>query len=187
MFEQEIKKFSILTNDKSKGFRAPSFSLNDTSSWLIDILEKNNYKYDSSVVPAKTNLYGIPNAQKKPYLISSNNLEGNSNDGKIMEFPILVTKFLGKKIPAGGGFYLRTLPLRIIQNAINSYEKENIPGVFYIHSWELTPEFMPRINMSKKDTFITYHNIEKAYEKMEKLLKSFHFTSFSNYISSSYT
>ena len=184
IFEEEIKKFSILTNDQSKGFRAPSFSLNNNSSWIIDILEKNNYQYDSSVVPAKTNLYGIPNAQKKPYLISSNNLENNSDHGKIMEFPILVTRFLGKKIPAGGGFYLRTLPLRIIQNAINSYEKENIPAVFYIHSWELTPEFMPRINMSKKDTFITYHNIEKAYEKMEQLLKSFHFTSFSNYISS---
>jgi len=181
-FEEEIKKFSELTSGKSKGFRAPSFSLNTNSSWLIDVLEKNNYVYDSSVVPAKTRLYGIPNAEKGPYKISSKFLEGNSDDGKIIEFPLLVTKFLGKKIPAGGGFYLRTLPMRIIQNAIKTYEKENLPAVFYIHSWELTPEFMPKLKLSKQDSFVTFHNIEKSYSKMEKLLENFEFTSFERYL-----
>jgi len=181
-FEEEIKKFDELTDGKSKGFRAPSFSLNASSSWLIDVLEENDYVYDSSVVPAKTSLYGIPNAEKKPYKISSKFLEGNSDDGKIIEFPLLVTKFLGKKIPAAGGFYLRTLPLRIIENAIKSYEKENLPGVFYIHSWELTPEFMPKMKLSKKDHFTTFHNIDKAYDKMENLLEKFQFTSFEKFI-----
>ena len=59
-FEEEIKEFDKLTDGKSVGFRAPSFSLNTNSSWLIDVLEENDYVYDSSVVPAKTNLYGIP-------------------------------------------------------------------------------------------------------------------------------
>jgi len=177
-FQDEIKQFDKLTGGRSKGFRAPSFSLNSNSSWLIDVLEENNYEYDSSIVPVKTSMYGMPNAERKPYKISRNFLEGDSIEGKIIEFPLLVTKFLGKKIPAGGGFYLRTLPLRVIENAIKSYEKEKIPGVFYIHSWELTPEFMPRINMSKKDNFITYHNINKAYNKMEDLLKKYEFTSF---------
>ena len=177
-FQDEIKQFDKLTGRRSKGFRAPSFSLNSNSSWLIDVLEENNYEYDSSVVPVKTSMYGMPNAERKPYKISRNFLEGDSTVGKIIEFPLLVTKFLGKKIPAGGGFYLRTLPLRVIENAIKSYEKEKIPGVFYIHSWELTPEFMPRINLSKKDNFITYHNINKAYNKMEDLLKKYEFTSF---------
>ena len=181
-FQDEIKQFDKLTGGRSKGFRAPSFSLNSNSSWLIDVLEENNYEYDSSVVPVKTSMYGIPNAERKPYKISRNFLEGDSIEGKIIEFPLLVTKFLGKKIPAGGGFYLRTLPLRVIENAIKSYEKEKIPGVFYIHSWELTPEFMPRINLSKKDNFITYHNINKAYNKMEDLLKKYEFTSFKKFL-----
>jgi len=181
-FNDEIKEFKKLTNGKSKGFRAPSFSLNSNSSWIIDELEKNEYVYDSSVVPAKTSLYGIPNAETKPYKITSQCLENNSIDGKILEFPLLVTKFLGKKLPAAGGFYLRTLPLRVIENAIKSYEKKEIPGVFYIHSWELTPEFMPKIRLPKKDHFITFHNINKAYPKMENLLKKFQFTSFSNFI-----
>ena len=182
IFKEEIKKFDKLTEGNSKGFRAPSFSLNANSSWLIDVLEENNYVYDSSVVPAKTSLYGIPNAEKKPYKISSKFLEGSSSDGKIIEFPMMVTKFLGKKIPAAGGFYLRTLPSRVIENAIKSYEAENLPGVFYIHSWELTPEFMPKIKLSKKDHFITFHNIDKAYDKMEDLLEKFQFTSFEKFI-----
>ncbi len=181
-FPDEIKKFEKLTNGKSQGFRAPTFSLNTKSSWVIDVLEKNNYVYDSSIVPAKTNLYGMPNANNKPYKISSKCLEENSEDGKIIEFPLLVTKFLGKKIPAGGGFYLRTLPLRVIENAIKSYEKQKIPGVFYIHSWELVPELMPKIQLPKKDHFITFHNINRAYSKMEKLLDVYDFTSFENFI-----
>ena len=181
-FQDEIKQFDKLTGGRSKGFRAPSFSLNSNSSWMIDVLEENEYIYDSSVVPVKTSLYGIPNAENKPYKITSMNLESNSADGKILEFPLMVTKFLGKKIPAGGGFYLRTLPLRIIKNALKSYENKQIPGVFYIHSWELTPEFMPKIEIPKKDSFITYHNINKAYPKMEELMEKFEFTSFSNFI-----
>jgi len=182
-FHKEIAKFSELTNKKSKGFRAPTFSLNETSSWIIDSLSKFDYIYDSSIVPAKTDLYGLPNAQSKPYRISSNSLEKDTVDGKLIEFPLLVTKFLGKKIPAAGGFYLRSLPMRVIKNAIKNYEKQRIPASFYIHSWELTPEYMPRIELPYKENFVTYHNINKAHGRMSELLKEFEFTSFSDYIS----
>ena len=181
-FEQEIKEFHKLTDGHSKGFRAPSFSLNKKSSWIISVLEKNNYTYDSSVVPAKTKLYGIPEAQKNPYKITSRSLETNSDSGKIIEFPLMVTKLLGKSIPVGGGFYLRSLPFKIIKNSFHNYEKQEIPGVFYVHSWELTPEFMPKIKLPKQESFITYHNLEKVFSRMENLLDKFQFTSFSNFI-----
>ena len=127
-------------------------------------------------------MYGHPNAPERPYKISSNSIENPDTNGNLIEYPLLVTKFLGKKIPAGGGFYLRTLPMKVIKNAITNYEKKELPATFYIHSWELTPELMPRIKLSKKDSFITYHNIEKAYEKMDEILGEFEFTSFSKYI-----
>lgn len=181
-FRNEIEKFSKLTNKKSKGFRAPTFSLNNSSSWIIDFLAENGYIYDSSVVPAKTDLYGIPNAETRPYRISSNSLEKNDPNGKLLEFPLLVTKFLGKKVPASGGFYLRTLPMRVIKNAIRQYEKQEIPATFYIHSWELTPEFMPKLPLSTKDKFITYHNLQKAFTKMNQLIQEFEFTSFEKFL-----
>ena len=181
-FRNEIEKFSKLTNKKSKGFRAPTFSLNETSSWIIDLLSEFDYIYDSSIVPAKTDLYGTPNAEIKPYRISSDSLENDTIDGKLIEFPLLVTKFLGKKVPAGGGFYLRTLPMRVIKNAIRQYEKQEIPATFYIHSWELTPEFMPKLPLSTKDKFITYHNLQKAFTKTNQLIQEFEFTSFEKFL-----
>ena len=180
-FEEEIKVFDKITSGKSKGFRAPTFSLNESTNWLIEVLESNGYQYDSSIVPAKTSMYGLPNAKKRPYQISSKSLECEDPKAIITEFPIMITKFLGKKIPAGGGFYVRTLPEKIVENAIKDYEKNNIPATFYIHSWELTPEYMPRIKLSTKDNFITYHNLEKTLSKMSKILEKFEFTSFNRY------
>ena len=182
-FSQELDRFAELTQKRSIGFRAPTFSLNNTSSWAIDTLEQKKYLYDSSIIPAKTNLYGNPNAEEKPYKISSNSLEKNDENGNLIEFPLLTTTFLGKKIPAAGGFYLRTLPMKVIKNAIRNQEEKQIPSSFYIHSWELTPEFMPRIDLPMKEKFITYHNLEKSMSKMTEIIKKFEFTTFKKYIS----
>ena len=70
-FETELKEFNKLTSGKSIGFRAPTFSLNKKSSWVIDKLVGNAYKYDSSVMPVKTSMYGIPTAPRSPYKITS--------------------------------------------------------------------------------------------------------------------
>jgi len=184
-FGDELELFDKLTNHKSKGFRAPTFSLNKQSSRAIEILEKYNYIYDSSIIPAKTSMYGNPDAEKKPYKITSQNLDHDSKNGKLWEFPLTVSKVLGKTIPTAGGFYLRTLPLYVIKNAIKKYEKEEIPACFYVHSWELTPELMPRIRLPKKSSFITYHNIEKTLPKLDKILSFFKFTSFENFLNKS--
>tara|TARA_B110000438_G_scaffold303743_1_gene366928 strand:+ start:3268 stop:4116 length:849 start_codon:yes stop_codon:yes gene_type:complete len=182
-FVEELKKFAKLTSKKSKGFRAPSFSLNNSSAWAIDALVENGYQYDSSIVPAKTKLYGMPNAELKPYKITSKDLEKNNENGKIIEFPLLTRKFFNYSIPVAGGFFIRLLPLRWIETAIKNNENKKIPSTFYIHSWELTPEYMKKIPLSKIDNFITYHNLEKTSRRLEKLLKKFEFTSFSRFIS----
>ncbi len=185
-FSKELDDFAKLTNNKSKGFRAPTFSLNKKSSWIIDTLEEHGYLYDSSIVPAKTSMYGIPNAPKNPYKITSNFLDRDNSEGKIIEFPLMITKFLRKTVPVGGGFYLRTLPFSTTKKALNEYDQQNIPGVFYIHSWELTPEYMPKIKLSIKNNFITYHNLDKVIDRMDYLLSNFQFTSFERFIQNNF-
>ena len=69
-FLDELNSFEKLSNKKSRGFRAPTFSINNETSWVIDALNEKNYVYDSSVVPVKTQLYGFNNAQKTPYKIN---------------------------------------------------------------------------------------------------------------------
>lgn len=181
-FTNEIVNFAKITNKRSRGFRAPTFSLNHNTSWTLDVLVENDYLYDSSIVPAKTRLYGVPDADTKPYKISSSNISKNNHDSGLLEFPLMVGKFFGKKIPTGGGFYLRLLPINTIENTIKKYESENKPATFYIHSWELTPEYMPKITLPLSDRFITYHNLYKAMPKMDSLVKKFQFTSFEKYL-----
>ena len=183
-FEKELEEFKKITNNKSKGFRAPTFSLDSTTSWAIDALKNFGYDYDTSIVPAKTKMYGLSNAEKYPYRISSKTLEKQDKESQLLEFPLMCTEFLGKKIPAGGGFYLRILPLKIIERTIKQYSKNSKPGVFYIHSWELTPEHMPRLELPIKEKFVTYHNIDNAFPKMDELIKKFEFTSFEKFIPS---
>jgi len=181
-FEKELKEFEKLTSGKSIGFRAPTFSLNKKSSWMIDKLVNNGYKYDSSIMPAKTSMYGMPTAPKSPYKITSKNLDENDPNGTLIEFPLMVTKFLGKTIPTAGGFYLRALPLKIIKNAIKSYEKKEIPTSMYVHSWELTPEYIPKIKLPIKNKLITFYKIKSSYNKMNNILHEFKFNTFKSYI-----
>jgi len=182
-FEMELEKFRNIVGKDVKGFRAPTFSLDASTSWAIDCLKEFGYSYDSSIVPVKTKMYGLSKAEKYPYKISSSSLEKHDSKSEIWEFPLMKTKILGKNIPVGGGFYLRTLPTKIVQNSINQYNKKNKPAIMYIHSWELTPEHMPKIDLPIKEKFITYHNIHKALPKMDELIKKFEFTSFERYIS----
>ena len=181
-FENELEQFDKLTSGKSKGFRAPTFSLNKETSWAINHLIKKKYLYDSSIVPAKTKMYGFSDAKMYPYNISSENILKEDNTSDLIEFPLMVTKILGKKIPAGGGFFLRFLPLRTIMNSISTYQKIGIPSTFYIHSWELVPELMPSLPLPIVNKFVTYHNLKNALPKMSKLLEKFEFTSFDKYL-----
>jgi len=182
-FVEQLKKFKDITSNKSKGFRAPTFSLSHKTSWAIDALVENGYHYDSSIVPAKTNLYGMPNAETKPYKITSKSPERNNPDGKLIEFPLLTRKIFGFSIPLAGGFFMRLLPLRWIENAVIQNEKKKIPSTFYIHSWELTPKYMRKVPLPPFENFVTYHNLEKTRPCVEKLLKKFQFTSFERFIS----
>jgi len=181
-FLDELDIFDKLSNGNSKGFRAPTFSLNQNTAWAIDALVEKNYLYDSSIVPVKTQLYGFENCQKDPFTISSSSLTKNDPNGKLTEYPLSVGTFFGKNVPTSGGFYLRSLPLRTSLSSISNYEKQNIPATIYVHSWELTPEFIPKIQLPLKEKFVTFHNIQNTYSRLEKILQRYDFSSFKNYL-----
>ena len=181
-FLDELDIFKKLTNDKSVGFRAPTFSINHNTSWVIDALIAKKYVYDSSIMPTKTQLYGFNNCELGPYKISNSSLTKNDPNGKLLEFPLMIGKFLGKTMPVSGGFYLRFLPLKTSLSSIRNYEKKNLPSTVYVHSWELTPEYLPKLSLPFKEKFVTYHNIQKTYSKLEQILTKFSFSSFEKFI-----
>jgi len=181
-FLVELDDFAKITNGKSIGFRAPTFSINPNTSWVIDALIEKNYSYDSSIVPVKTQLYGFSNCQKSPFKISSSSLTQNDSNAKLLEFPLAVGTFFTKKIPISGGFYLRVLPLKNSISSIKNYESQNIPATIYVHSWELTPEYIPKFHLPMKENFITFHNIKKTFSRLETILRTFKFCSVEKYM-----
>ena len=176
-FEEEIEKsvglLESITGEKPIGFRAPSFSINNSTKWAFKILKDYAFKYDSSIFPIKTMLYGVPNAPLHPYRPSMNDVAQHDPDGDIIEFPMTVFK-LGKNIPVAGGFYLRILPLWFLKLAIKRVNK-NRPAIIYVHPWETYPH-TPRLKIPLFSKFVTYYGINSALKKFEGLLKTFKFT-----------
>lgn len=176
-FEQEISKASELlesiTGQKPVGFRAPSFSLDNSTKWAFDVLIKHGFKYDSSIFPIKTMLYGVPRASLHPYRPSMSDISKEDNNGDIAEFPMTVIK-LGRNIPISGGFYFRALPLWLLKWAIKKVNQTR-PAMFYLHPWEMYPKTPKLKNLSFPSKFITYWGIGSALKKLEGLLNTFQF------------
>jgi len=182
--ETEIERFNELlmsiTGDRCSGFRAPSFSLDNKTRWALDVLDEARMLYDSSVFPAWTPLYGVSGALMRPYKPSRDDLTVEDIDRKLWEFPLAIYSFLGLRIPAAGGFYLR-LASSLVKRAIEKMNKDGLPAVVYVHNWELDPE-TPKLKLGIYHSFVTYHNINKTIEKLRYLLTNFNFISLRDYV-----
>ena len=179
-FEEDLLKsiriIESTTKDKIKGHRACQFSIVEETSWAIDILKKNGLKYDSSVFPVKTHLYGVPDAPLYPYHITSSNIKIDGNPKEdFWEFPLSVYRIpvVHNNIPVAGGFYLRFFPYWFTKHAITRINKGGQPAIVYVHSWEFDTE-QPRI---KEFKWYHYYRLGSTERKFKKLLKDFEFSS----------
>lgn len=177
---RSIKVLENITKDKIRGHRACEFSIDKKTSWAIDILKKNGLKYDSSVFPVKTHLYGVPDAPLYPYHIASSNIKIDNPEEDFFELPLSVYKlpFVHKNIPIAGGFYLRFFPYWFIKHALKKINKMGHPVIIYVHPWEFDLG-QPRI---KELNGLHYYNLPYTERKFKSLLKDFAFTSVSAWL-----
>jgi polysaccharide deacetylase family protein (PEP-CTERM system associated) len=177
-FSKEIKlSIDILKSITGKpplGFRAPSFSVNVKTSWALEVLEHHGFRYDSSIFPIKTKLYGVPNAPTVPYFPDKNDLTKENSHRKIKEFPLSVFTCLKFKVPVAGGFYLRILPLKLLLHFYKEINKHERPLILYFHSWE-TYHKLPRVKLPPVNSFITYYGIKNTLSKIEEIISKFEF------------
>lgn len=175
-FEEELKNSTDLIrsiiHEQPVGFRAPSFSVDQSTSWAFGLLKKYGYKYDSSIFPFKTMLYGVSDALLVPYRPSIDNISKHDPNGEIIEFPMSVIR-IWKNIPIAGGFYLRILPSWFLNYAIKQINKER-PVVLYVHPWE-TFKDTPRLKVPLHIKFEAYQGINSSLFKLEELIKKFEF------------
>lgn len=147
-----------------QGFRAPIFSLTQSTQWAYSVLEDAGIKYSSSVLPAKNPLYGWENFGITPKKM---------NNG-IIEIPISLNKFGPLTIPFAGGVYFRCLPFLFIKNSFVKNFHSNVPVLSYFHPYDLDTEqekFMHAgINESKFYNFLMYYNRKNMIKRLDKIL-----------------
>jgi polysaccharide deacetylase family protein (PEP-CTERM system associated) len=159
-----------ITGTPVLGYRAPSLSITRRSLWAPDVLLEAGYRYDSSVFPVKDSLYGLPDAQRFPYVIREH--EGR----RLHEFPISTTPLFGRNLPLGGGGWLRVFPYQYMAWGMRRVNRrEGQPTVVYIHPWEVDPG-QPRMKTAGRRGFSTHYiGLGRTAGKLRRLLKAFRF------------
>jgi polysaccharide deacetylase family protein (PEP-CTERM system associated) len=159
-----------LTGEAVLGYRAPSFSFTAKSQWGPDVLLDLGFAYDSSVFPVKDSLYGMPDAERFPYVI-------REKDGRrLVEFPITTTEIFGRNLPLGGGGYLRLLPYVYMKWGMRRVNRAEGKGtVVYIHPWEIDPG-QPRMKTAGRRGFSSHYvNLASTEKKLRRLFRDFRF------------
>jgi polysaccharide deacetylase family protein (PEP-CTERM system associated) len=172
-FTQEMmRSLGTLENilgEKIVSYRAPFFSITQSSLWAFEVLTELGIRFDSSIFPVVNYRYGIPQANRFPYWIET------GNGSKILEFPISTLRILGKNVPISGGAYFRIFPYRFVKAGIKSLNKSNRPVIFYLHPWEIDPEH-PKIELPRRVSLTHYYNLSGTEEKFKRLLRDFRFS-----------
>lgn len=173
-FKSETRKAKHILEDisgeKVIGYRAASYSITQDSLWALDVLKDLDFVYDSSIVPVHHDYYGIPDMPRFPYNVDT------PNGSQLVEFPPSTISLPLINLPVGGGGYFRLFPYWFTKRALKWINMhDNMPFVFYLHPWEIDVE-QPRINARWLSRFRHYNNLSQCYERLEKLMHQFKFT-----------
>ncbi len=176
-FKEGLKKFLQLVkdqiNEQPTGFRAPLFSLRPKHPWILQSIEEAGFKYDSSIFPARTPLYGYPKAPLTPYHPNYDN-PTQPGEGKLWELPLNTLPLGPLRIPTAGGFYLRLLPTLLLQYSLRRNAAYSHPSILYFHPRELDAQ-LSQIPLTSRQHFMLYFNLQKVKPTLTKLLQEFKF------------
>jgi polysaccharide deacetylase family protein (PEP-CTERM system associated) len=173
-FREDVRAARIAIEDASGravlGFRAPSYSIIESSKWAIDVLIEEGHVYDSSVFPIHHHRYGIPDAPRHAHVMER-------PLGTLVEMPASTVRIAGVNLPIAGGGYFRLLPYEWARWGIGRVNRvEGKPVVFYLHPWELDPE-QPRMNVGTTTRIRHYAGLRQTTRRLRRLLDDFRFDS----------
>ncbi len=147
-----------------RGYRAPSFSINQDNLWALECIREAGYRYSSSIYPVKRDHYGMPDAPRFAYAALPD----------LVEVPPTTVELFNRNWPAAGGGFFRLLPYamsRWLLQRVNRVDGE--PCMFYFHPWEMDPS-QPRVpGIDAKTRFRHYVNLNRMEDRLGQLLKDF--------------
>lgn len=180
VFEQTREEFRSETNRakavleqivgaRVRGYRAASFSVTQQSAWVLDEIVEAGFEYDSSIAPMHHDIYGWPTGPSVPGKITT------PGGGSIVEFPVMLARYLGAKVPVAGGGYFRILPYPVVRAGLRRINAAGQPFFFYLHPWEIDPD-QPRVRSGWKSRIRHYTGLAGCEAKLQRLAREFRFT-----------
>jgi peptidoglycan-N-acetylglucosamine deacetylase len=153
-----------LIGEKVKFYRAPAFSITESTKWALETLIEEGIICDSSIFPAQRRFGGFPSFNEmQPSLIKVN--------GKfIKEFPINYVSLLKLRLMFSGGGYFRILPYWFIKD-LTSQSNYNM-SYFHVRDFDYLQK-----RVFNRYFFISYLGINSALNKFNKYIKDFDFVS----------
>jgi polysaccharide deacetylase family protein (PEP-CTERM system associated) len=163
--KRSVETLEQITGSKVKSFRAPGFSITESTPWAFESLLKYGIEFDSSVFPANRGHGGFPSfGTAQPSIIELNGM-------RLKEFPINTHTILGKEIIYSGGGYFRIFPYQQIKR----FTKKSNYIMTYFHPRDFDSEqpIAPGLNMIRR--FKSYYGLSKTESKLSNWLKDFEF------------
>lgn len=131
-FEADVSRsldvLAGITGERPQGYRAPAFSIVESTRWAGPILARLGLKYSSSIFPIRHPRYGMVNAP--PHI-------HRWRDCRLIECPPATISWMGHRWPVAGGGYARLLPGPVVRAAVQRLNRAGAPAVLYLHPYEL--------------------------------------------------
>ena len=170
LFRDDITRAKRILEDLGgvvvRGYRAPSFSINQKNWWAVEELGNAGYVYSSSIYPVRHDHYGMPGAPRFAH-------RPNGENG-ILELPPTTVALMGRNLPAAGGGWFRLLPYELSRWMLRRVNaQDQAPCMFYFHPWELDAGQPRQSGLSAKTRFRHYVNLQRMPGRLRQLLNDF--------------
>ena len=163
-FRREIRDARAFMEDIAGqavlGFRVPTFSLVASSVWATDVLAELGFRYSSSVLPARSPLYGYPGRPRTPHRWPSG----------LIELPCPVADIGPITNPYLGGIYFRVLPWPAVRYGLSHAGADEILWA-YCHPYDFDPgePYRPRDDVGPVKSRLLWINRRRMFDRVDRL------------------
>ena len=154
------------------GYRAPSFTIVESTKWALDVLREEGFIFDSSVFPLTWHdRYGFKECDTTPFEWPNG----------LLEVPVAVARVGGLSLPVGGGGYFRLFPYAYFQSLLRRSNRLGESFTFYMHPWEFDPD-QPRVQVKLSHRFRHYVNLSQTSHRLRRILGDFRFEPIGSFV-----
>lgn len=144
------------------GYRAPTFSLVPESAWATEILAEAGFKYSSSILAARSPLFGWPGAPRSAFRWPSG----------LLELPAPLLGMGSLALPVLGGVYLRTLPWPVVA-AGRRWARTPVPWIYcHPYDFDTGEEYWVVPDAGRLGSRLLWYGRKRMVRRVRRLLRN---------------